>query len=474
MSGAFVWLVWRSSKYTHTRFEQVNSDLLLTTVPASTASLGLLGFVYVRLLATLALPTLGIAIGTAVGLGSVLIAFTVIFAIGSMAAAAAVVGAASRLVVRLVALRAVRVRFYRDLLIVFGWIPLVIGAMLLQELSVSLVPLIAVFDAIPLAWFVDLALLGSIDAELGSPVRALGAIAVVAVTVPVLALLTTVFARRVWESEPTSAIGTRGSHSLLDEGVLERFIGDRLPRAVYTVARERWLIERRVPRGLLSSGYALLFMGVFGFPLVALAGSPTALLLFVAVTIGLTAGIAFGSDPIGTEYRTIPVLLTSITGRQFVSGLLLATAVTVVPMMALVIVPFGILGSIGAGQTTLIALVGMAVGVCTAAVAVAVGLGVERFAYTPIPFFFTDVSVYTEPGIRAFVRYGQILVVGVFATVPAFVGNAPPVYERLSTVGIPTVGVRMGSLLVTLVLAGVITRTAASIAIRRFRAYQIS
>ena len=70
VSAAFVWMVWRSSKYTHVRFERLKPDFLLTTVPARAAALGLLGFVYAQLLTTVVVPTLGLAVGTAIGLRS--------------------------------------------------------------------------------------------------------------------------------------------------------------------------------------------------------------------------------------------------------------------------------------------------------------------------------------------------------------------------------------------------------------------
>ena len=473
VSVAFLWMVWRSSKYTHVRFERLNPDLLLTTVPARTAALGLLGFVSARLLTTLAVPTLGIAVGTAVGLRSPTAVLTVTLAVACMGMVAAALGTTSRLAARLVALRFVRARYYRDLLVVFGWIPLVVGAMLLEELSLSLAPLTGVFGSLPLAWFVDMALVGAVDGT-GEAVRhTVGVFGLLATVVPVFAAGTTVLARRVWERDPASSTGSRGSHSLLEPGVVERVVGERIPRATYTVARERWLMERRVPRGLLSTGYALVFMGAVGFPLVALAGGRAVLLVYFAVTLGLAAGVAFGSDPIGTEYRTLPMLFTSVTGRQFVGGVLLAATVVGAPLVALVIVPLGVVGSVGVAQTALIALLGSVICPCTASVATMVGLGVERIEYAPVPFFFTEAPVYGELGATAFLRQGLVLAIGVLASLPAFVGTAPSVSERIAALGVPTASIQVGSLLLALLLAVAITRTAARIAVQRFRDYQL-
>ena len=477
VSVAFVWMAWRSSQYTRIRFEQLNPDLLLTTVPVRAVALGLLGFVYVRLAASLAVPTLGVAVGTAVGLRSPMVAFSVTVAVAGMAMLAAAIGSTVRLAARLVALRLVRARLYRDIAIVFGWIPLLIGFMILQESSFSVAPLFAVFGAMPLAWFVDLAFVGTVEFSFESIGHALGALGLLVPTVPVFVAGSTVLARRIWETEPVSSFSSTGSsdsHSLIKEGVVERFVGDRIPRAVYTVARERWLLERRGPRGLLMSGYVVFLVGVVGFPLVAIGGGgPNGLLLLVAVALGMVSGIAFASDPIGTEYRTLPMLFTTIRGRQFAGGLLLAATAVGVPLVLLVTVPLGVSSVVGTVQTILIALVGVTVSTCTASVALAIGMGVERYDYTPISSFFTDVPVYAEIGLNGFLRLGSIFAIVTLVTVPAFLGNAPSVYERIEALGIPALGTQMGSLLLTLALAIVVSRTAFRIAVQRFRDYQI-
>jgi len=146
-------------------------------------------------------------------------------------------------------------------------------------------------------------------------------------------------------------------------------------------------MERRVPRGVLSTGYVLVVMGLVGFPAVLFVGETITLLVLFAVTVGLVAGIAFGSDPIGTEYRTLPMILTSASSRQFVNGGLLAAATVGIPLVAVIIVPLGIIGPMGLAQTILTTFIGWAVCVCTAAVALAVGLDVEHDEFVPLPFF---------------------------------------------------------------------------------------
>lgn len=469
---AFAGMVWRSSRYTHVRFERMEPAMLLTAVPARTAALGLLGFVYARLLTVLMLPTLGVTVGLVVGLQSLPVALTTGFAVTGMAALAVAVGTTARLLTRVVALRLVRLRGYRDLLVVFGWIPLMIGYMLLQELSLSEAPIVGLFGTLPVAWFVDLALVAGPEFARGSPQDAAAALGVLVVSIPALTAGTARLARRTWESEPVSSTGTHGSHTLVGNSWVDWLLGGYVSRPVRTVARERWLMERRVQRGLLSVGYVLLVVGVLGLPVILFAGA-RGFLLLIAIALGLAAGVAFGSDPVGTEYRTLPMVFTAVTGRQFVGGLVLAVSLIGMPLVVLVTVPVGVLSVVGPLQSVLIALVGVAVCACTASVALAVGLGVDRDELALRPFFFTDVPIYAEEGVGGFRRLGSIFAAVLLGTVPAFVGNAPVISTRVAALGVSPLAVQLGSLLLTILLVAALTRIAFRRAVRRFRDYQI-
>ena len=471
VSVGFAWMVWRSSQYAHARFEQLRPELLLTTVPSRTAALGLLGFVYTRLVVTLAVPTVGVAVGLGVGSQSPTVAVTTVAAAAVVTPLAAAVGTTSRLLAHLVARRVTRAHTYRDLLVVFGWIPLVLGAIVLQDVSLPIASLSAVFGALPLAWFVDLAFVGWADGPVVSPQHALAVVGIVVGSVPVLAAGTATLVRRLWETPPTSA-STSGSHSLVGDGWMDRLPGDYVSRPVRTVARERWLMERRTPRGVLSAGYVLLFVGAVGLPSL-LFGGPNGTLLLVAVGLGMSAGIAFASDPIGTEYRTLPMLLTTVGGRQFVGGLLLSALLVGAPLVAVVVVPLGVASVVEPTWTLLITLVGIASCGCTAAVALAVDLRVDPDELVPTPSFFTDIPVYAVQGIDGFVRLGSVFAVVSLAVAPAFLGNAPPVYEPIVKLGAPASVVQGGSLLLTLLLVTAVTHTAFERAVTRFRECRI-
>ncbi|WP_049928393.1 hypothetical protein [Halopiger goleimassiliensis] len=464
----FVAVAWRSANVTHERFERLNPEFLLTTVPARAAALGLALFVFARVAVMLALPTLGAAIGAGLGLRSAGVAVTALLAIAGVASLAVTVGTLGRLVARLVGMRLSRGRVLRDLLIVFGWLPLVVGWFLVQyvarETSLSFAGLLALIGVQPVAWFGDLALVGG---SIGAPTRGVAALATL-LAIPVLVGATSAVVRRIWETEPASSSRPSVSRSVVGDGPLERVFGGRLPRPVLTVVRERLLLERRVPRGLLMTGYVVLILGVVLMPTFLLGGG--AVFLLVAIVLGMAAGIAFATDPLAVEYRTLPMLVTTVDGRQFVGGLVLAALIAGVPLVAIVIVPLGLYGSVGIAATIGVALVGIAVCACTAAVTAAIDTNVDRDDLVPMPFFFTSIPTYGEPGLASFLRLAKTFAIVTLVCLPAMAGNSPLVYDHPATSAVPTGVVRLGSLLATILLATAVAAIAFRIAVGRFRA----
>jgi hypothetical protein len=463
-------LVWRSSRATSTQFEQLEADLLLTTVRPRAAALGLFVAVAVRLGRLVVGPALGLAAGVAVGLRSPAVAGSVLVAVASLVALTVALGTTGRLAIRLLSARLVRARLYRDLLVVFGWVPLLAGAVALERVSVPTGVVPAALPVVP-AWFVDLAVVGW-RVPPGTAGRVVGALGLVALVVSPSIAVTATLLRRVWERPPASSAGSQGSRSLVGAGWTERLLGETVSRPVLTVARERWLLERRVPRGLLSTGYVLAVFGVAGAPLV-LFGGPNGLLLLLAVGLGLAAGIAFGSDPVGAEYQTLPMLLTTVSGRTFVAGLFVAATLLGTPLVTLVTVPVGLVSVVGTLQTLLVTLVGVGTCACTAAVGIAVGLDVRRSRLVLSPSFFTDVPVYAERGRDAFLRLGAIFAVVLLAVAPAYLGLSPLGATLRVTRGVPTVLIQVGAVLLTLGLLVVITSVAFQMAVRRYDDYKL-
>jgi len=113
----------------------------------------------------------------------------------------------------------------------------------------------------------------------------------------------------------------------------------------------------------------------------------------------------------------------------------------------------------GLAQTILTTFIGWAVCVCTAAVALAVGLDVEHDEFVPLPFFFTDVPIYAEqgservPSVRSNPRDRT-------TGVPTGVCRNVLVYfDPIATAGIPRSFVQTGSLLLTILTVTAVTES---------------
>ncbi|WP_114575979.1 hypothetical protein [Saliphagus sp. LR7] len=467
-AATMAWVAWRSSRLTRDSFEGLNPEFLLTTVPARIPALGLLVVVYARVATVLAVPTVAIGVGGAVGLRTPALALTVVLAVAAATAAAVGVGVSVRLVASLAASRLSRGRTYRDLVVLFGWVPLVVGWFLLIE-TVERVS-IAWLAAAPTRGVADLALLGAAGRTGADPASGLAALAVFASGAALSVGTTTFLARRIWEGEPAGRAPKTGSHPLLEPGWVERLTGERIPRPVRTVARKRWLVERRTARGLLYAGQVVGFSGIVLFPAGILAGG-VPLFVLVVHSLGLAVGIAFGSDPIGIEYRGLQMMLTTVGGRAFVGGFLLAALAPAAVIVPAVVLPLGAVSTATAGETLSFVLFGIAVCGSTATLALAVGLGVERSAFVPHPGFFTDAPWYIEIGWEQFGRLGVVLVAATLSALPAFVGTHPVVYEYLAGAGLSVPTTRSVSLLLGALVAVGVTRLASVIAIDRYEGY---
>lgn len=466
----FALLVCRSSRLAYVRFERVDPDMLLTTVPARAAALGVVLFIGARIAVLLAVPTIGVAVGTALGLRSPMVALTVTVAVTGCAALASGLGIAGRLTVHLLGRHLGRGDVYRDLLVLFGW-PVVIGLVILfLDVLDSIVPLIAPLGSLSLSWSIDLALIGAGDQVPIQARRGVTGIASIIVAVPILISATAVLARRIWETEPVSSANAGESHSLADEGWLDQLLGNHISRPVRTVARERWLKERRAPHGILNTVYVFVFVGVIMLPVFGVAGLPLLLLLVVAV--GLAVGVTFGVDPIGVNYRVLPMLVTTVGGRQFVRGVLLAAVVPSVPIVTTV-VALGVIRSASIVELIALFLVGITICACAASVGAAVGMGVDRDEFVPVPAFFTNVAVYAEQGAAPFLRLGLIFVIVSIVCLPAVIGSLPLMHEVTGDIGLSAATIRLSSLFLTTFVGVAVSNIAYRVAVQRYQEYQL-
>ncbi|MFO7925122.1 hypothetical protein, partial [Natronomonas sp.] len=363
------------------RLEHIHVDHLLMTVPERDLLLGVVLFVYSSAIAKFVLPTLGVAIGFGLSTRSMASAFSIVIAAAGLLALAVVISINLSFAIDYVTSRSIFFQRYKrriflvaTIFVVFVW-PI---ASELMDLELS----ISILANLPLAWFVDFVLL-SIPGGQAEFFRGVGAIAMLVGGIPVLTITATALAKRVWNTVPVNSATLHQSRSLVGSGAAEHLFVGHISRPVLTVARKRWLQERRVPRGLLIAGYMLLILPIVYLPILAsgkiLPSSPLLFALVVAVGIG----IAFGLELLSSEYPTLPMTLTSVSGRQFVRGTILAGTTVSVPILLGVTVPLGVGSSISNIETVLLTIVGFLLCICSVTLAATIGMNTPYQKFWP-------------------------------------------------------------------------------------------
>lgn len=466
----FLMLVLQFIQETSTRTERLNINQLLTTVPAREVVLGVVFFVYGWAVVRFSLPTLSIAVGFALGTRSLTRIPSIIVAVAGLLALAVLIGVSLSFLVEFVTTRSARFQRYKMRIVMAAFV-IIISGWLTVGMSIAGDSLLGFLGTIPSGWFVDLGLLGLSGVQ-SDPLRAMCTLGLLGGGLPVVTIVTTVLAKRVWETEPVSATTSHRSQSLVGEGLTERVFAGYVSRPVLTVARKRWLQERRVPRGLLIAGYMLLVLPVVYLPILAageiLAISPILLALIFAVGTGL----AFGKEVLGTEYPTLSMTLTSVPGRQFIRGTVLAGVTIGAPPTIATTAVFAWGSPIGSIETILVTIVSVVLCVCSVTLATAIGMSIpyREFWPTPIPFF--GGTAYTGEG-TGFVKIGTLLALVGLASLPALIGYLPIFYGSIAMIlDTSTVVVRVGSLFVTTAIAVVTSVAAYRRAVTLFDQYE--
>lgn len=453
--------------------ERIDTYHLLTTVSARAVALGVVLAASSRVAIRISLAAVGVAVGFALGTRSPASALTIVVAVAGFFALTALIGVGLSLAVELVTTRSPRVRRYKNVFIVIAFVLAFIGWTAASAELVSVEFLIEWLGIVPTAWFVDLGLLGASGVQSELP-RSLGALGLLVGGIPVLTVVTTALATRVWETEPVSAATLHRSRSLVGAGIAERLFAGRVSRPVLTVARKRWLQERRVPLGLMmAAGYGWIIPLALAF--IALAAGGMAIILVIAFACATGTGLAFGTGVLGSEYTGLPMALTSVAGRQFIRGTIFAGIVIGAPITAIILLVLGLMSPLGIIETVLVAIVGVVLCVCSVAVAVAIGMDAPYRDLWPVPVPFTSITAYSELGRMSFIRPGAMLALVGLVCLPAFVGYLSVFFDPVAmALGISPGVVRVGTLVLTTVLAVGVSILAYRRAVRLYDQYTLS
>ena len=346
------------------------ADGLLTTVPYEDAAAGLLAAEAGRVSLALALPVLALAGGLAVGDAGALVAAVTLVGSAAVALLGTVLGFGLGLVAKLVANRSTFVAGHRasvgavvSLLLPLGWV--VMTAVPTVQLRV-----LRLATRSPLSWPADAVLL--VLGNGGDPVAAAVATLGVVGALPVGGAACLWLAGRAWYADPVQP-----DHEFDADGrtLSDRLLAGRVPTATRVVAQKSWLRAKRAPVTVQFAVMPFFFL-VYHLQLVVLERVvPPTLPLGAGLASAAAFGAAFSLNPLGGEEGVLPLTLTAnVSGRAFVTGLVLAGALPGVVATTLLVVGLGVAagtppGTLAVGLTT--ALVAT-----LAAPAIAVGTGV--------------------------------------------------------------------------------------------------
>ncbi|GGM41759.1 hypothetical protein [Haloarcula argentinensis] len=345
-------------------------DGLLTTVPYEDAAAGLLAAEAGRVSLALAVPILALVGGLATGDAGMLVA--VVALVGSVAVAllGTVLGFGLGLVTKLVANRSAFIARHRasvgaavSLVLPLGWVAMTtVPTVQLRVLQLA--------TQSPLSWPADVVLL--VLGNGGNPITAAVATAGIFGALPVGAVACLWLAGRIWYADPVQP-----DHEFdADERTLsDRLLSGRVSTATRVVAQKSWLRAKRAPVTVQFAVMPFFFL-VYHLQIVILDRVvPPTLPLSAGLASAAAFGAAFSLNPLGGEEGVLPLTLTAnVSGRAFVSGLVLAGALPGVVVTTLLVAGLGV--AAGTPPVTLAAGLTIALVATLAAPAIAVGAGV--------------------------------------------------------------------------------------------------
>lgn len=388
------------------------SDGLLTTVPHRDVLGGLVLSEYAAFIVAVAVAGLLIAASFALGAASPATALLGAVALWAGVTTAFVAGFLLALVLKGVLVRSEFVARYRLALGALAFAAYM-GLILTGSFETVVGPVVALFRASPAAWYADLALLAV--APGASAVRAA---AVAAATIPAVLVLIAAAVRAAewfWYADPARATARTASHASAESGWFDRTVGGQ----VAWIARTSWLRARRAPIKLVYVAYPL--FGLVGeLTNTVQSGEVGAFLPVVLAFYGAAAtGALFTLNPLGDEGAVLPVTITStVDGRRFVRGRMLAGVAVGTPATVLVALAVGALSPLPPSRVALVAVVAAVLGVASTGIAAGVGALFPRFSAAKV----TRSREAVVPSLVAFGVYsillGLVALPGLVAAVP--------------------------------------------------------
>lgn len=424
-AAAILATIWTAARRTARTVGDTDRSFLPTTVRPPSAALGLLCAGAGVVLVPFAPVALSLSVGFAIGAERPILLLSFLTALSGATLLAWSVGGAvgfgSVLAVR-------RSRYARALARLTSFGSALVVVVLWFGVAQGPVPIAHFVEALTLLpgeTFVDLALLGTGGRTTGAALAA----AIVVVGVAASGVTVRRLGPAALVATPAQPTTEAASGSTLASGAFDAIVS----RPVGTVARKRWRQERRVPRGVLTSGYLLVALpGVF-LPALAAGTVPGVSLVALVFLVAAGTGIAFGLESLGSEYPALDMTMTTVEGRQFVHGTVLAGVAIGVPVAVVGVLSLGAVSTANPVEVGLLALLAVTLSVCSVSIGTALSLRIPYYDFSLLPLPVVGTTVYGERGLSSFLRLGILLVGTATACLPVFVLYPTPIATPIAS-----------------------------------------
>jgi ABC-2 type transport system permease protein len=201
-----------------------------------------------------------------------------------------------------------------------------------------------------------------------------------------------------------------------------------LGRPVRTVTLTAIRRTRRAPIRLVYVAYPL--FGAIGFVqgIVQTGTVPSYVAVLLSLYVVWAAGALFTLNPLGDLGRALPAVVTStLTGRQAISGLVVAGALVVVPIALVVSLGLGLVSPLSLEHTAALAAGTVVGAVVTPALATGVGTAFPRFGSVNV----TSSREAVVPSKIAFLVYSLAVILPTVAAAVLYTDAAEPIATTL-------------------------------------------
>lgn len=449
---------------------------LLLSTSLRNVVLGLLGAELLGFTVWLAVPTMVLAGAFAYGAGTALPIFLAPLVVVFLAASAIPIGFVVGIWIRHVFTAYESVARYRTP--IFAAIALGYFGLVFSDMWASLMDaLFALLQDSPLGWPGHILLFGipNVSASIG-PV--IGAFVGFALVMPLALVVGIASARIHWYADiartEDESVAEADSSERLD-GLLSLIL-DRRTQVITLTAIRR---TKRAPIRLVYVAYPLFGIFPFGQDIIQTGTVPSIVAVLLGVYVVWGSGVLFTLNLLGDLGRAMPTVLTStVSGRQHVTGHVVASALVGIPVALLVSILAGIASPLSMVETGAL-VAGTTVGAVVApALASGIGAAFPRFGSVHI----TSNREAVMPSKAAFVIYSLAIALPMAAAAVLYVESAPALVATLLTAllsFIPSIEVTVPTSLLTdaswiVLVAGLLAPFASFYhAIRRFNEYTL-